>query len=396
MRCLAVCSIVIGLFLFANSRARCQPGTTSSDSIDVTGFYDSAHHWYDIQDEDHVIDPLRSRKRYSPVEVRKIAENILLYQKDNGGWPKNYDMLAVLTSGQKRALIASRNLTNTTFDNGATYSQIEYLAKAYAVTGETRFRDASLKGMEFILRAQYPNGGWPQFYPLRKGYSSYITFNDDAMVGAMRVLKGIVDNKPWYSFVDTSLRARAKCAFDKGVDCILKCQIMEQGKPTAWCQQHDDQTLKPSWARTFEPPSVSSFESADIVMFLMSIDHPEPRLIKAIEGAVEWIDRSKLFGIRVDSVPAAHASYRYHTTDFDVVVVRDDDAPPTWARYYELGSNRPLFCNRRGGIVYSLAEVDRERRTGYRWYGSYPDEALRAYPAWRAMWCTEGEVSGDR
>ncbi len=357
--------------------------------IDISGFCDSAHHWYDIRDEDHVINPLPERKRYSPEDVRDIADNILLFQKKNGGWPKNYDMLAILTPAQKKTVLASKNAVNTTFDNGATHTQVEYLAKAYTLNGDERYKKACLKGIDFILRAQYPNGGWPQFYPLRKDYSRYITFNDDAMIGVMQVLHHIVEGRPYYSFVDRSLRQRVKTAFEKGIDCILNCQINENGKITVWCQQHDDITLKPRWARTFEPPSACSFESSDIVMLLMSIDHPGKRVIKAVQSAVKWFYDSRIFGIRADSIPAPKVSYRYHNTDFDVVVVKDPKAPPVWSRYYELKTNRPLFCNRRDRIVYSLAQVDRERRTGYRWYGYGPQQVLDAYPAWKKRWVGE-------
>ena len=385
--CLVIFSVIAATALRAQDLTKNDAG----NAVDVSGFYDSSHHWYDIRDEDHVINPLPDQKRYSPEDVRGIADNILLYQKKNGGWPKNYDMLAILTPSQKKAVLAAKKNLNTTFDNGATHTQIEYVAKAYTLTGDEKYRTACLDGIDFILRAQYANGGWPQAYPLRKDYSRFITFNDDAMVGVMEALRHIVQGKQYYSFVDSTLRARVKAAFGKGVDCILNCQIMENGKLTAWCQQHDNVTLKPRWARTFEPPSVSSFESADLVMFLMSLDHPGERVIKAVQSAVKWFYDSRIFGTRVDSVPAPHASYRYHDTDFDVVVVKDPNAPPIWTRYYELKTNRPLFCNRQDRIVYSLAQVDRERRTGYRWYGYNPQQVLDAYPAWEKEWELEGK-----
>lgn len=72
--------------------------------------------------------------------------------------------------------------------------------------------------------------------------------------------------------------------------------------------------------------------------------------------------------------------------DYDRVVVEDSQAPPIWARMYELGTNRPLFCNRDKKPVYSLAEVDRERRAGYTWYSYVPAEVLAKYPEWQKQW----------
>ena len=88
----------------------------------------------DITDHEQVIVPSKDQKSYQPANVREIADNILLYQQPNGGWPKNYDMLAILTDDQKKILAEHKDSNHTTFDNGATYTQIEYLAKAYSIT----------------------------------------------------------------------------------------------------------------------------------------------------------------------------------------------------------------------------------------------------------------------
>ena len=67
------------------------------------------------------------------------------------------------------------------------------------------------------------------------------------------------------------------------------------------------------------------------------------------------------------------------------MVVQDTKAPPLWARSYEIGTNRPIFASRDGIKVYSLAEVDRERRTGSGWYVASPRKLLGTdYAAWRA------------
>jgi len=350
----------------------------------LSDFWDSSHHWYDIRDEERIIDPLPQQKRYDPSEVRAIAENVLLFQKLNGGWPKNYDMRAVLTDEQKAAVLRARADTGaTTFDNGATYSHVAYLAKAFDQTGDERYRKGSLEGLAFILRAQYEHGGWPQYFPDRSGYRRYATYNDGAMIGVMKLLQKIISGKREFKFVDASLKERIKSAFAKGIDCIIRSQIMEKETLTVWCQQHDDVTLLPRNARTFELASATSMESAGIVLFLMSLDDPSPPVVKSVEGAVRWFERSRILGIRVETVEAPKTEYIYHTASDDKVVVEDTAAPPIWARFYEPGTNRPLFANRDGRPVYSMTEVDRERRTGYAWYTYDPAKVLAEYPKWR-------------
>ena len=359
------------------------------EAIDIRGFYDSAHHWRDINDEERVIDPLPDQPVYNKSEITKIADNILLFQKNNGGWPKNYDITAILTEEQKNAVLKSKNETNTTFDNGATHSQIFYLTQVYKQTKEEKYKEAALKGIEFILLTQYENGGWPQSYPDTSGYRKYITFNDNAMVGIMMLLQNIVNSPQEYEFITDDLKKRITKVYEKGIECILKCQIYDEGKLKAWCQQHDNVDLKPQSARKFEPAAVCTQESVGIIYVLMNVENPNSKIINSVNSAITWLNESQIPGIRVETVTADHADFDYHSTDYDRVVVEDSTAPPIWARYYELGTNRPLFCNRDGKPVYSLAEVHRERRTGYGWYGYEPSFILKFYPKWQEKWSTE-------
>lgn len=375
--------VLFGLHAAAQHQTQHQ---TKTSKIDLQDFLDSSHHWYDITDDNKVITPLPNQQKYKPTEIARIADNILLYQKSNGGWPKNYDMLAHLTDTQRAAVQHSKNETNTTFDNGATHSHVEYLAKAYSITKDERYKDACVRGLDFIVSAQYANGGWPQFYPDTNGYRKYITFNDGAMIGVMNVLNRIVQHSPQYAFVDSIRTEKIRTSFAKGIDCILKCQILQNDKPTVWCQQHDNVDFRPRGARTFELPSLCGQESAEIVLFLMSVDQPDERIVTAVRNAVAWFETSKLVGIKVETIQAPAANFKYHKTSIDRIVVNDPKAPPLWARFYALEANMPLFCNRDGKPVSTMAEVERERRTGYAWYSDAPQQVLENFPRWQKKW----------
>lgn len=363
-------------------RAQRQPAHTQPDFIDTSGLMDCAHHWRDITDDDKVISPLPAQPVYPATAITGIADNMLLYQKDNGGWPKNYDMQAILTPEQKALLKRAQSAANTTFDNGATHSHITYLAEAWRRTRDARYSTAVVKGIDFILSAQYTNGGWPQFYPDTNGYARYITFNDGAMIGVMNVLHAIVRGDSTYAFVDPARRTKVYDALMRGIACILTCQIKEQGILSVWGQQHDNLTLRPQNARTFEPASICNQESAAIVEFLMSIEHPSKEIVTAVTSAVQWFARARLYGIRVKTIPAPEVKYHYHTATTDRIIISDSSAPPIWPRLTELGTHKPLFSSRDWKIAYSLAEVDRERRTGYAWYTYAPQAVLDAYPQW--------------
>ena len=324
---------------------------------------------------------------YSGDEAIRIADNVLLYQRDSGGWAKGIDMARVLSEDDKARIRGSKNRGDSILDNGATHTQIRYLAKVYSASRLERFKQGFVKGVDYLFEAQYDNGGWPQRYPNPSGYSRHITFNDGAMIGAMSVLRDIAEKKDGYTFVDEDRRRKAKEAVREGIECTLKCQIVVDGRRTAWCQQHDEKTFEPRPARTYEKISICGGESIGIVKFLMSVDNPNKEIIDSIQSAVSWFDRVKLTGIRQINKP--DQSER----GYDKVIIEDATAPPIWARFYEIGTNRPIFCGRDGKIKYTMAEIEHERRTGYSWYGYGPAELLaRDYPTWQKKWAPKKNV----
>jgi PelA/Pel-15E family pectate lyase len=319
---------------------------------------------------------------YAGAEAVRLADNLLVYQRDVGGWDKNIDM-ALPLSPEKRAALEKEKAdpqAHSTIDNDSTYTQMRFLARVYTAGRQPRFAAAFRKGLDYLLKAQYPNGGWPQFFPLRNGYWSHITYNDDAMAGVLNLLRDIAAGKPEFAFLDANARAAAQKAVEKGIECILKTQVVENGKLTVWCAQHDEHTLAPAKARAYELPSLSGGESVGVVEFLMSVEHPSPATVRAVEAAVAWFRASEITGIRLVREPAPGTPKGY-----DTKVVPDPGAPPLWARFYQLGTNRPIFCGRDSVLKYSLAEIEYERRNGYRWYVDRPARLLDSeYPAWEA------------
>jgi PelA/Pel-15E family pectate lyase len=248
----------------------------------------------------------------------------------------------------------------------------------FDATKDEPYRAAFDRGLAYILKAQYPNGGWPQFFPPGRKYNRYITFNDDAMVRLMRFLQEI-DRSPVYDFVGRERRAQGREAFDRGIECILKCQIKVAGKRTAWCAQHDEKDFQPRPGRSYELVSLSGAESVEIVRLLMSLDSPSPDVVQAVQAAVTWFEAARLQGIRQEVRPDPASP-----TGHNKVVIKDPSAPPIWARFYEIGTNRPIFADRDGVAKHDLAEIGYERRNGYAWLGYWPQRLLEAeYPAWQ-------------
>ena len=310
---------------------------------------------------------------YATPEARRLADNVILYQSPNGSWPRNTDMTAPPTGPIDQHLA-------DTIDNQATTLEMGFLARvieAGGAPGQAGYVAAFDRGYDWLLAAQYPNGGGPQFFPLRGGYYDHITFNDDAMVRVLTLMRDVSDGKAPYGFVDAARKAKAADAVARGVDVILKTQIRQDGKLTVWCAQHDEITLAPAWARKFEPPSLSGAESVGITRFLMGIPNPSSEVAAAIEGSVAWFKANAIPDIAVERFTDAGGK-----PDRRVI-----PAPGArlWARFYELDTNRPVFIDRTSVLQSSLADIEQERRAGYNYYdGAAAGLIDKDYPAWRA------------
>lgn len=318
-------------------------------------------------------DVLEQKPLWYPVdEATRIANQVVLYQRDNGGWGKNVDMAAMLTQVERERLLREKSSTDTTIDNGATTTQLRYLAKVITAKNIETHKAAFFKGLDFLLAMQYANGGFPQFFPLKKDYSRYITYNDNAMINALKILRDIARKKEDFLFVDDARRAKADAAVARAIPVLLQTQVTIGGKKTVWAAQYDEVTLKPAAARKFEPVSLTAGESVGIVRFLMLDASPDEATREAIEAAIEWYRANKIEGIR------------WQRKNGEYSVVKDKNAKPVWARFYQFETMRPIFIGRDGVIKYDVAEIEAERRNGYAWYVSEPNELIeKDYPKWK-------------
>lgn len=327
---------------------------------------------------------------YSRPLQRRAAENIVTFQTPSGGWSKNLD----LTSRPRPAGMfyapnnSSRFLAAAdfdvplngwsyvgTFDNDATTMPLRFLARVISASGTNdtvALRASFVRGMEYIFASQYPNGGWPQVWPLDGGYHDAVTYNDNAIVNILNLLYDVVARTNYFAFVSESVRSRAATAFSAGLQCVLRSQVVSGGIRTAWPQQCDPLTLAPASARNFEMESLASSESAGLLRFLMRLPEPDSSVTEAIHSAAAWFEKT---AIRDKAFRATGPQGRF--------LVSAPGNGPIWARYYEIGSNRPLFGDRDKSIHDRVDEISQERRAGYAWYTDGPEGVLKDYSRWK-------------
>jgi len=332
----------------------------------------------------------QSASWYGEAEARRIADIIVSYQTPAGGWSKNLNM-----TQHPRAPGEAFAPNNTsqhldqgdfdtardanwdyvgTFDNDATITEMRFLAMVMSAAGtnsSAAYRAAFLHGLDYIFASQYPNGGWPQVWPLQGGYHDTITYNDDAMLNVLALLRDVSGTNSGFGFVPKKYRAHATASLKRGIACVLATQIVVNGRRTVWCQQHDALTLQPASARNYEMPSQVSGESADLVVFLMELPDPSPELIAAVDAAAAWFEKTKISDVTVTFDP-----------DHGRQLVAAPGSGPIWARYYEIGTDWPIFGDRDKTIHDNLNEISPERRNGYSWYGEAPQRALEQHANW--------------
>lgn len=295
--------------------------------------------------------------------ARAAAIALVRGQLQSGGWPQLVEL-----DKAKRARWAYRvdgglqpgDHNQSTYDDNKTQSALRFLmafadvARSAPDPQDSQVRESVDYGLKKLAEAQYPNGGWPQAwdgrphdatarpvvkasfpksYPREQphnNYKSHYTLNDATQSDVIR------------TFLDAyrrTGRSEYLRAAKRGGDFLLLAQ-MPAPQPV-WAQQYDA-AMHPAWARAFEPPSVTSNESADVIELLLDLflATGDERYTEPLPAAIDWFKRSAV-------------------------------SPGVWARLYELETNRPIYGDRDKKIHYTLEEVSEERRRGYAWLDAF-------------------------
>jgi len=330
---------------------------------------------------------------YAGAEARHVADNIVSFQTPAGGWGKNHDRTGPSRARGQDYVTDNNTAFPTpgsfdlpdepqwhyvgTLDNNATTTELFFLAKVIKALpdGEDApYRAAFLKGLRYLIAAQYPNGGWPQTWPLEGGYHDAITYNDDAVVLAATVMTDVAADKDGaYSFVPGELLAVAAVAAGRALAVILATQVKDaSGTLTLWGQQHDALTLKPCSARNFEPPLLASDESASLLLYLMQLPDPSPELQRAVRAGIAFLQRTAVTGYVL--TPASDPRGRR--------LLAKEGGGPLWPRFLDPDTGKGVFGDRDKSLHDDMNELSPERRNGYNYYVATPDKALKAFASW--------------
>lgn len=306
-------------------------------------------------------------------DPERYAKNIISWQMDHGGfglhdasfYEKPWD------GNQKRSEWVSKGRELGNFDYDATVAEVRFLSEVYGKTTDPNLKSlikVSVNNcLQFILKSQYENGGWPQVYPKRykRTYSNNVTLNDDAMIRTMVLLSDIIAEMTPFdtNIITDNIKVKIYPRLASAVDYLLRVQIINNNALTIWSSQYDFETDAPASARSYELVSKSGKESVGVLAYLMNWPEQSEKVVAAVSGGLTWYDANKVKNMALNK------------GDFSEKIGAE-----LWYRFYEVTSNVPFFAGRDGIKQYDLALVEDERRKGYSWGNNYASKVLRAAP----------------
>lgn len=283
-----------------------------------------------------------------------LAANLISWQLPCGGWSKAVSYATPRPPGSAWTSQSDPHHYAGTLDNRSTTGQLLFLARRHASSPDEKIKASVERGLDYLLEAQFPNGAWPQNYPLEGRYHDSITLNDDAMLHAIEVLmEASTGGKAW-AWLDADRQDKAAAAAARGVEALLQLQVKVDGKPTVWSAQYDLLTLQPVSARGYELAALSGGESVSVLRLLFKVRPATPALTAAVDSAMAWF--------------AAH---------------RLDNQEEGWSRFYDLATQKPFFPGKLDGKAWPSGEAMRQHNPGgYDFEVSKPKDLPKYHAKW--------------
>ncbi|MFC1558865.1 pectate lyase, partial [candidate division KSB1 bacterium] len=212
----------------------------------------------------------------------------------------------------------------STFDDDVTQYSLHLLMDLGTIIKKEPLQKAVTKGYNLILKSQSGNGGWPQAYPMRGDHRDFFTFKNNALNDCINVMidaHKIFGKQEYYD------------SLEKGSDFIILSQLPP---PQSGWAQYYNHYLQPAWGQSFEPPSVCSSVTVRNIYSLIDlyIRYGKEKYLEPVSDALRWLKESRLPNGK-------------------------------WARFYELGTNKPLYYERGRKRVGSIEELPTVQRSDY-------------------------------
>ncbi len=243
---------------------------------------------------------------------------------------------------------------NSTFDDDVTSDAARFLLRMYLEKLDPAYKPALDKAIDFILKSQYPLGGWPQRYPLKydfqknghPDYTSFYTFNDDVIWENVHFLIQCYLTLGEERFLDPIKRG-------------MEFYLLSQDKCGAWGQQLD-MDMNVAGARTYEPAAFlpsTTFENAMLLLKFYEFTG-EKKYLDAVPASIQWLEKTKLPEDKIEG-PRTHPAFVDVKTQKPVYVHRKG-SNVTYGHYYTNDDDKNLLSHYYGKSRVPLDELKDE------------------------------------
>ena len=231
-----------------------------------------------------------------------VANTLIRAQLECGGWNYCFDLAGEaslidwyesVSQYKWPAQEFMHYYGNATFDDMASVRCCDFILRLYLEKNDPRYKTSLDKAIDFVLKSQYPNGGWPQRFPLSyehpymgfPDYSSFITLNDGAMAGIIDFLVKCYTALGERRFLDPIYR---------GMQCI---RLLQYESPIAgWGLQYNPTDLKLATARPFEPAALASNGTKGGIEMLLRFYRltGDKRFLEKVPAAFDFLEKIML------------------------------------------------------------------------------------------------------
>ncbi|HXG13130.1 MAG TPA: pectate lyase [Gemmataceae bacterium] len=274
--------------------------------------------------------------------ARETAEALVNGQLESGGWTQVIHFARPQRGrmGKYRARPGVGSWNVSSLDDGQTQAALQMLIRTDQALNfkHAAIHEAALYGLNALLKAQFPNGAFPQGWDrpvepqpvLKARYPDYdwktegkvrnywqcYTLNDNL---AGTVSDVLIEAHQVYQ------DEKYQTALEQFGDFLILAQ-MPDPQP-GWCQQYNYEMF-PIWARKFEPPAITGWESQDVLETLIKIARytGKKKYLEPVPRALEYFQKCLLPDGRI-------------------------------ARYYELKTNKPLYMDKKYQLTYDDSAV---------------------------------------
>ncbi len=275
--------------------------------------------------------------------AEKIAGALMWGQLPCGGWNYMFDFAGENATRRWYATVGKsawrleefqHYYGNATFDDGGTMQAAKFFLRLYLEKYDPAYRVPLEKVIDFVLKSQYPVGGWPQRYPLmydhpfqgQADYSSFITLNDDVIPENIDFLIQCYQTLGLAHLKEPVMRA------------MNMAILLQQGEPySGWADQYTVDDLKPAHARSYEPRSVNVPTTVYMAYKLMEYYRltADTKFLAGIPAAIRFIESQKL--------PEKEVSkWKRRPNSPDEILV---------PRFIHPETGKPLYVHRKGSNV---------------------------------------------